>query len=72
MELDWKRLSNKQKTIRSVIFGGLAIAACVIWFDDILQWPRGGGLLFLFCAFAVFPLQALFYGFKWYREHQKQ
>jgi len=71
MELKWKSLSSKQKTIRTVIFGGLAIVACVIWYDDILQWRRSRGLVFIATCFVGFPLQALFYGFKWHREHEE-
>ncbi|MEO9947782.1 MAG: hypothetical protein ABJE99_01125 [Roseobacter sp.] len=68
MELNWKKLSNKKKTKRTIIFGVVAIAACAIWYDDILQWPRGRGSVLLVACFVGFPLQALFYGYKWYRE----
>ncbi|WP_299141979.1 hypothetical protein [uncultured Tateyamaria sp.] len=68
MELNWKRLSNKQKTVRTAIIGSLAIVACLIWYDDILQWNRGRGPLFLAICFVGFPLQALYYGFKWHKE----
>ena len=71
MELNWRRLSNKQKTIRTVIVGILAIVACLIWYDDILEWRRGGGTLFLVACLVGFPLQALLYGFKWYRERDE-
>ena len=72
MEFSWKKLSNRQKTLRTVIVGGLAMIACVIWFDDIMQWRRGRGPLFLACCFIGFPLQALFYGLKWRREQGGQ
>ncbi|WP_323771180.1 hypothetical protein [Antarctobacter sp.] len=68
----WKRLSNKQKTKRTVVVGVLAVAACAIWYDDILQWRRGTGLFFIAASFIGFPLQALFYGFKWYKERAGQ
>ena len=56
MELNWKKLSNKQKTIRTVVVGSLVIVASVMWFDDILQWHRGTGALFLATAFVGIPL----------------
>jgi hypothetical protein len=68
MKLSWKKLSNRQKTIRTVIGCGLAITASVIWYDDILQWERGRGHIFLACSFIGFPLQALFFGLKWLRD----
>ena len=70
MEFSWKKLSNRQKTIRTVIFGGLAIIACMIWYDDILQFRRGP--LFIAVCFIGFPLQALFYGLKWRSEQDGQ
>ena len=72
MEFSWKKLSNRQKTIRTVIVGGLAIIACVIWYDDILQWRRGRGPLFIAVCFIGFPLQALLYGLKWRGELGRQ
>jgi len=68
MEFRWKRLSNKQKTVRTALIGGFAIAACAIWFDDILQWKRGRGPVFLAVCFIGFPLQTFFFGFKWRKD----
>ena len=71
MELNFRKRSNKQKTIRTVIAGTLALVACLIWYDDILQWPRGRGPVFLAVCFIGFPLEALFHGIKWYRERDE-
>lgn len=72
MEFNWKRLSNMQKARRTVVIGVLAIASCVIWYDDILQWPKGRGPIFMAACFIGFPLQALFFGFKSYKEGEDQ
>ncbi|WP_131802794.1 hypothetical protein [Cognatiyoonia sediminum] len=68
MNLSWKNLSNKQKTIRTAIGGGIAIAASLYWFDEILLWERGRGYVFLAASFIVAPLQTLFFGMKWLKE----
>lgn len=68
MLFNWTKLSNKQKFTRSIWLGSLAIAVCVIWYDDILQMDRGRGLGILAASFLGFPIQAVYYGMKWYRE----
>ena len=71
MELNWKLLSNAQKFKRTVFLGVLSIASCVIWSDDILLWPRGKGPIFIIVCVVGFPLQALFFGFKSYKERER-
>ncbi len=68
MQLGWKHLSSRQKTLRSIVFGAIAMVACTIWYDSIVQWPRGRGHVVIACAFIGFPIQALYYGFRWRKE----
>ncbi len=72
MQLNWKLLSNKQKTLRTIFIGAVVIAACSFWYESIIQWPRGRGQAVIVVCFLGFPIQALYYGLKWYRERSTQ